>query len=84
MGHASKKVMIDALKQGITLGVPITLNELIHSNIYCKACAASKLNRKPYPRKSTIEPSDTILGLVHTDTAGPRTRSTIFINQHMG
>ena len=81
MGHASKKVMIDALKQGITLGVPITLNELIHSNIYCKACAASKQNRKPYPRKSATEPSDTILGLVHTDTAGPRTRSTIFINQ---
>ena len=37
MGHASKKVMINALKQGINLGVPITLNELIHSNIYCKA-----------------------------------------------
>ena len=29
--------MIAALKQGINLGAPITLHELIHSNIYCKA-----------------------------------------------
>ena len=69
MGHAPKKVMIDALKQGITLGVPTTLKELIHSNIYCKAFASSKQNRKPYPRKSKTPPSDTILGLIHTGTA---------------
>ena len=75
MGHAPKKVMMDALKQGITLGVPITLQELTHSNIYCRACAASKQNKKPYPRKSKTPPSDTILGLIHTDTAGPRPRS---------
>ena len=82
MGHASKKVMINALKQGINLGVPITLNELIHSNIYCKACATSHLNRKPFPRKSATEAHSTILGLIHTDTAGPRRRSMTYQDRH--
>ena len=80
MGHASKKVMIQALKQGINLGVNITLDELIHSNLYCKACATSHINRKPFPRKSAREPHQTILGLIHTDTAGPRPRSITFQN----
>ena len=50
LGHASKKVMIECLKHGINMGVKITMNELIHSNIYCKACATSHINRKPFPK----------------------------------
>merc|ERR1712185_368143 len=37
LGHASKRTMIWCLKQGINMGVNITLDELIHANIYCKA-----------------------------------------------
>ena len=81
MGHASKRVMIQALKQGITLGVNITLDELIHSNLYCKACATSHITRKPFPRKSVREPHKTILGLIHTDTAGPRPTSITYQNR---
>ena len=60
LGHASKKVMIECLKNGINMGVKITLNELIHSNIYCKACATSHINRKPFPKRSAKEAHKTI------------------------
>ena len=82
MGHASKKVMIEALKQGINMGVPITIEELLHSNIYCKACATSHLTRKPFPRRSATEAHETILGLIHTDTAGPRRLSLAYQDRH--
>ena len=82
MGHASKKVMIEALKQGINMGVPITIEELLHSNIYCKACATSHLTRKPFPRRSATEAHETILGLIHTDTAGPRRLSLTYQDRH--
>ena len=75
LGHASKKTMIWCLKHGINMGVPITMDELINANIYCKACATSHINRKPFPKKSAKEAHKTILGLIHTDTAGPRPKS---------
>ena len=85
LGHASKKVMIECLKHGINMGVKITMNELIHSNIYCKACATSHINRKPFPKRSAREAHKTILGLIHTDTAGPRPKSVKYQdrNQHV-
>ena len=75
LGHASKKTMIWCLKHGINMGVPITMDELINANIYCKACATSHINRKPFPKRSAREAHKTILGLIHTDTAGPRPKS---------
>ena len=75
MGHASKKAMIRALKAGNNLGIPITLHELIHANIFCKACAETHITRKPFPRSSDTKPHKTILGLIHSDTAGPRVTS---------
>ena len=85
LGHAPKAVMIECLKQGITMGVHITMTELINSNIYCKACATSHINRKPFPRRSAKEAHKTILGLIHTDTAGPRPKSLVYQdrNQHL-
>ena len=81
MGHASKKTMIQALKAGINMGVKVTVDEVINSNIYCQACATSHINRKPFPRKTAGEPHKTILGLIHTDTAGPRPRSLIYLDR---
>ena len=84
MGHASKKVMLKALQQGINLGVPITQNELMQANIFCKTCAETHITRKPYPR-SKSKPHKTILGLIHSDTAGPRLPSVKHQdrNQHL-
>ena len=85
MGHASKRVMIKALKAGANFGIPITLNELIHANIFCKPCAETHITRKPFPRSSDTKPHSTILGLIHSDTAGPRVTSLKFQdrNQHL-
>ena len=85
LGHASKKTMIWCLKHGINMGVQITMDELINANIYCKACATSHINRKPFPKKSAKEAHKTILGLIHTDTAGPRPKSIKYQdrNQHI-
>ena len=85
MGHASKKAMIRALKAGINFGIPITLQELIHANIFCKACAETHITRKPFPRSSDTKPHKTILGLIHSDTAGPRPTSLKYQdhNQHL-
>jgi len=85
MGHASKRVMIKALKAGANFGIPITLNELIHANIFCKPCAETHITRKPFPRSSDTKPHPTILGLIHSDTAGPRVTSLKFQdrNKHL-
>jgi len=83
LGHAPKRVMILCLKNGINMGVHITVDELTNANIYCKACATSHINRKPFPKKSAREAHKTILGLIHTDTAGPRPKSLVYQDRNL-
>ena len=49
MGHASKRTMIQAIRAGIYIGVKVTADEVINSNIHCQALCYIALQQKALP-----------------------------------